>query len=70
MTFSEGDGVKTIQVEIDGDGNATIKVDGVAGKACEDMTRDLENALGSVAKRDRTADYHRREARRGQQARH
>ena len=60
--------MKTIKVTIDTDGAAQVEVDGMAGKSCEDATRELEKALGTVTDRKRTADYHKREVRHGQHA--
>ena len=36
---------------IDDQGNVTIEVNGVAGRACEQLTKPLEQALGEPAKR-------------------
>ena len=60
--------MKTIRVEIDADGHAQIDVQGVIGKSCEDLTCDLEVALGVVTGRDHKPMYHRREVRRERQA--
>ena len=37
---------QTIKLVIDKDGNPSISVEGVIGKACKDITRDLEEKLG------------------------
>lgn len=60
--------MRTITVTIDSEGQASVEVNGVAGKSCEDLTRELEQALGTVTDRKRTADYHRQEASREQRA--
>lgn len=36
----------TVNVEIDKEGNAIVSVNGVQGKACQDLTRPLETLLG------------------------
>ena len=43
---------------IDGDGNITIEVEGVKGKDCTEITRELEEALGIVVDRNFTAEYY------------
>ena len=60
--------MKTIIVTIDTAGSAQVEVNGMAGKSCEDLTRELEQALGTVTDRKRTADYHKREVDHAQQA--
>ena len=39
-----------IIVEVDTDANVTVSVNGVKGKSCQDITRNLEKALGTVTK--------------------
>lgn len=41
------------------DGTVEEKVTGVGGPACEDVTRGIEQALGEIEQRERTADYYR-----------
>ena len=48
--------METVIVEIH-KGKTKISVNGAKGKACEAITRDLENALGSVSKREHTSEY-------------
>ena len=40
-----------IIITIDEEGNPSIDVNGVKGKACLDLTKQLEEALGTVTKR-------------------
>ncbi len=40
-----------IIIEIDEEGNPTIDVNGVKGKKCLELTKQLEEALGTVSKR-------------------
>lgn len=46
-----------IKVKIDRTGKSTIEVHGVKGRACEDVTRFLEQALGRIERREQTAEY-------------
>ena len=50
-----------IEIEIDESGHPTLHVKGVNGKKCLDLTKDIEEALGKVVKRDNTSDYFRPE---------
>lgn len=50
--------MKTIKIEIARDGSSTkIEVDGVAGASCEDVTKNLIEALGTISDSERTPDY-------------
>lgn len=42
-------------------GKSTISVSGVKGKACTDITKAVEEALGKVEKREYTTDYKEKE---------
>jgi hypothetical protein len=46
----------TVTVLIAKDGKTNISVDGVKGKSCLDITKVLEESLGTVAERTDTAD--------------
>lgn len=48
---------QAITVTINSYGQATVTVEGVPGPACEDVTKDLETALGAVVERARTSEY-------------
>lgn len=51
--------VKTeILFTIDDIGNITITVEGVKGKDCEKITREIEQALGVVVNRQHTTEYY------------
>lgn len=54
--------MKTITIDIDVEGNTTIKVEGVKGKSCKDLTRDIERALGVTKKSTPTAEFHQQAA--------
>jgi len=49
-----------IEITIEPDGSTSIKVNGVKGKGCEALTKDLEEALGKVAERKHTNEYRER----------
>lgn len=40
------------------DGQAVVKVNGVKGKACKDLTAKIEAALGVVTKDEDTSEMH------------
>jgi|WetSurMetagenome_2_1015567.scaffolds.fasta_scaffold207908_2 hypothetical protein len=48
--------VQEVEVTIDKNGQVRIQVRGVKGETCLEITKDLENALGSVVDRQMTAD--------------
>ena len=48
-----------IKVTIGLDSKVKVEVEGVAGKSCTDVTKELEKALGTVEERKLTADYHK-----------
>ena len=50
-----------LEIIIDADGKVNIKVNGVKGPTCEDLTKNLEEAIGEVEKRDYTSDYYENE---------
>ncbi len=49
---------REIQFKIDDEGNVSIEVKGVSGPECERITREIEEALGMVASRDRTSEFY------------
>lgn len=51
----------TIVITVGADGNIKeLKVDGVNGPTCKDLTKNLENALGKVTDRKLTTDYYKK----------
>ena len=50
----------TVTVFIAKDGGTSISVDGVKGKSCLDITKALEDNLGTVSERTPTADMSKR----------
>ena len=49
---------ETIRVIIDADGNPTVRVEGVAGAGCQQLTKDLEQRLGKVTDNKNTEDFY------------
>ncbi len=47
-----------IIVTITPDGHATVTVKGVGGPSCEQLTAELEHALGVVREKQHTAEYY------------
>lgn len=56
--------MKEVIVDFDEKGQPVISVKGVKGKACKDLTRDLEKALGTVTKTELTPEYNQQETNR------
>jgi len=50
---------QTILVTIGPTGEVTVSVEGVAGPACQALTRPLETALGITREDTRTPEYYR-----------
>ncbi|MDC7224759.1 MAG: DUF2997 domain-containing protein [Spirochaetales bacterium] len=50
-----------MEITIDKDGQVQIHVQGVDGKSCLELTKDLEEALGVVTTREKTGDYFKEE---------
>ena len=61
--------MQQVTVTIDPDGATSVEVEGVVGSSCEDLTRELEAALGTVSERTHKAEYHQTEVSHGQAAR-
>ena len=51
-------GIEEVDVTIDDRGRVRIEVRGVAGNACETLTRDLEQKLGVVIDREYQDSYY------------
>lgn len=47
-----------LEIQIDADGNVTIKVVNGKGESCVDLTKQLEEALGTVSEQKLTDDYY------------
>ena len=48
-----------IEVRISPEGAITIDAHGYTGSTCEEATRFLEEALGTIGRRQRTRDWYR-----------
>jgi hypothetical protein len=51
--------MERIDIEIDTKGNVKIGVEGVAGSDCAKLTEAIEEALGDVESKRRTAEYNK-----------
>jgi hypothetical protein len=47
-----------IEVEIKPDGTVTITTHGLRGQACVTETKAMEQALGTVRRREKTSEYY------------
>jgi len=54
--------MQELEITIDRDGIATIRVKGVRGPGCESLTRKLEDRIGETRERIRTAEYFEEQA--------
>lgn len=52
---------ETIEVTFDGKGGSTVAVTGVKGAGCQELTKSLEEALGSVVSDEATPEMEERE---------
>lgn len=50
--------MKTIKIHIQKDGSVKVETNGFAGQACENATKALEKALGTVGDRKHTDEYY------------
>ena len=48
-----------VKVIVSKDGEVTVDVNGVVGRDCEKLTRELEKKLGLVKKRTKKREYYR-----------
>jgi uridine kinase len=53
--------METIRVKIKKNGQAEIKVEGHAGTGCTNLTKALQDALGSTTKSEPTSEYYQQE---------
>jgi hypothetical protein len=49
---------RKVTLLIEEDGSVAVEVDGVKGKACTELTAEMEQALGMVTSQDKKAAYH------------
>jgi len=50
--------MKELEITIDKKGNVQVAVRGVQGESCLDLTKNIENAVGSVEEREYTSEYY------------
>lgn len=50
--------MKKMRIRIGKDGKATVKVEGVSGPGCVELTKAFEEAIGEVEERELTDAYH------------
>ena len=50
--------MKELEITIDRNGRVQVAVRGMKGEGCLDLTKNIENAVGSVEEREYTADYY------------
>lgn len=62
--------MEQVTIKVDSEGNATIGVTGHAGPGCQDLTKALEDAMGTVRSDDRTPEYNQLAAESGAFASH
>jgi hypothetical protein len=53
---------KAIEVVVSPTGETTVQTTGFKGKSCQDATRELERALGTVTKDVKSAEYYQTES--------
>jgi hypothetical protein len=58
---------KEIEFSIDDDGKISIKVIGVQGKECLELTKEIEQALGLVVDRQKTGEFYQEPVKRTDQ---
>lgn len=54
---------KQVKIEVAPGGEVTIEVSGFKGRACKEITADLEAELGSVVSEELTPEYYEPEQR-------
>jgi hypothetical protein len=50
-----------IEIDIGDNGEVTFRVKGAKGKACMDITKEFEEALGIVVNREKTSEFYQTE---------
>lgn len=51
--------MKKIEMTFSPEGEVTLKTEGFAGKECQEASRFLEQALGSIAQETLTGEYYK-----------
>jgi len=50
--------MKELEITIDKEGRVQVAVRGVQGEGCLGLTKNIENAVGTVEEREYTAEYY------------
>jgi hypothetical protein len=50
--------MKELEITIDKEGRVQVAVRGVPGEGCIALTKNIENAVGTVEQREYTAEYY------------
>jgi hypothetical protein len=50
--------MKELEITIDKEGRVQVAVRGVKGEGCLGLTKNIENAVGTVEEREYTAEYY------------
>ncbi len=50
--------MQELEITIDREGRVQVAVRGVAGEGCLGVTKNIENAVGTVEKREYTGEYY------------
>jgi hypothetical protein len=50
--------MKELEITIDKEGRVQVAVRGVKGEGCMGLTKNIENAVGTVEEREYTAEYY------------
>lgn len=59
---------KKLNITISQEGDVEIDAEGFQGRECEEATRDIERAIGSVEERERKDEYYQQPEREENQA--
>lgn len=51
---------KQVLIDVDADGNTVVRVEGVKGSSCKDLTKQIEAALGKTVKDDKTPEFYQK----------
>lgn len=57
--------MKTVTIDISAQGETTIRVAGVAGASCRDLTKAIEDSLGRVQTIEPTPEFYQQDAGQG-----
>ena len=54
--------MEEVIITVDKNGETVVSTKGFKGSACQDATKEIERALGRVAKDEKTSEYYEKEA--------